>query len=349
MSHPSLKNAHLALSAYPINSTMAKFRPLKKKTAKKAVWEIRTNKGTYILKKVPLDKDRIQFMAHAIDYLRTNGVKTPQVIRTKTGEVFTNVHDEYYIVFEAVHGRSPDYKKKHDLKKIMEGIGHFHKGSSGFTSPIGYYPSFLLDERKSNYKKRYKRLLKLKKNRSESVSINEFDRLFLKNVDTFLNQCESSLSLFDSESYDTWAEIIHKNINLCHQDYAENNLLITPDSDLYVFDMDSLTVDLPIRDIRKILNKVMRKEAEWNLDIMLRMLKDYQRVNPLSKEQYEILGAELMFPHLFYDQATTYYYKRQNNWSEEKHVMKLKNVISTEMSKDKVLPAFLQRMNEVID
>ena len=348
MSYPSLSDAKKAIAAFPIKTKNMELRSLKRKTNKKAVWAIETDKGKFIMKRVPLDKDRILFMVHAIDFLRSNGVNTPQVIRTRNGEVFTNIAGENYVVFEAVYGRTPDYAKSKDLKKIMEGLALFHKGSTGFESPLGYYPSFLLNERKKNYLERYTRLAELKKEKMNSATLNEFDQLFLNHVDSFLKQGESSLTQFNNKPYDEWADSVHTTINLCHQDYAEKNLVITDKSDLYVFDMDSLTVDLPIRDIRKILNKVMKKEADWNLDVMIKMLKDYQRVNPLTKEQYEILGAEIMFPHLFYDQATTYYYNRQNDWTEQKHIAKLNHMILTETSKEKTLRKFFQRIGEVV-
>ncbi|WP_332692528.1 hypothetical protein [Halalkalibacter lacteus] len=52
-----------------------------------------------------------------------------------------------------------------------------------------------------------------------------------------------------------------------------------------MFDMDSLTIDLPIRDMRKILNKVMKKRKKWALDVLNNMVRAYQWINPLTNEQ----------------------------------------------------------------
>ncbi|WP_455660347.1 CotS family spore coat protein, partial [Pradoshia sp.] len=345
---PSSSSAYEALAQYPFQIKNINLWSMKRKTNKKAVWAIETEQGDFIIKKVPLQKERIEFMVHAIDYLRSKGVHTPYVVRTRNGDVFATVKNENFIIFEAIHGRTPDYTNAKDLKKIMEGLAQFHKSSTGFKPSTGEYPSFLLDERKLNYHTRYDRLFKLNKERSNAADLNEFDELFLANVDTFLKQGDASLSLFNTSDYEEWANDVRRKVTLCHQDYAEKNLLITDDSVLYVFDMDSLTVDLPIRDIRKILNKVMKKQAKWDIELMIEMLKNYQKVNPLTEEQYKILVAELSFPHLFYDQATTYYYKRQNDWTEEKHINKLREMILTEKSKEKVLKEFIGRIKEVV-
>lgn len=43
---------------------------------------------------------------------------------------------------------------------------------------------------------------------------------------------------------------------------------------------EHLTVNLPVRDMRKILNKVMKKGTKWDLQLMMKMMKAYQEVNP---------------------------------------------------------------------
>lgn len=315
---------------------------------KKAVWSIETNIGELILKKVPFHEDHITFMVHAIDYLRNNGVFTPDVIKTKIGEGFLKLEDEYFVVFEAVHGRSPEYEYENELAMILKGMATFHKASKGIKSPTGSFPSYLLTEWKADFKRRTERLMKLKEQVLQTNEHNEFDRLFLHNVDTFLNDCQTAITKLEHPAFDLWVEQTKVTKTLCHQDYAAGNLLIGEDGNLYVFDMDSLTVDLPIRDMRKILNKVMKKETAWDLERMIKMMKAYQEVNPLTEEQYHILSAELLFPHLFYGQVTKYYEKREAKWTFHKHVSKLQDMIATEKSKGKVVVSFLNRLDEVI-
>lgn len=50
---------------------------------------------------------------------------------------------------------------------------------------------------------------------------------------------------------------------------------------------------------------------------MIRIMNDYQKVNPLSKEQYKVLVADLLFPHLFYGQVNKYYGKSEREWREK--------------------------------
>lgn len=315
---------------------------------KKAVWSIQTDTGEVIMKKVPFDETHIDFMLHAIQYLKKNGVNTPGVLKTSSGQGYVKLNGEYFVVFETVYGRSPEYENDSELALILKGMAGFHKASRGIESPNGFYPSYLLTKWKSDLQHRTEKLIAFKEQRSQAKTKNEFDRVFLAHADTFLQQCREALATLNQPYFEQWVKETEANKTLCHQDFAAGNLVVGRDGKLYVYDMDSLTVDLPVRDMRKILNKVMKKDTNWDLPTMMKMMKAYQQVNPLTKDQYKILAADIKYPHLFYGQVSKYYEGREDGWSPEKHTVKLKNMIATELSKNAVLKSFLARLDEVV-
>ncbi len=334
------------IAHYPLEATKIYLLSYK---GKKAVWSIHTNIGEVILKKVPFTEQHILFMVHAIDYLRANGIHTPAVIKTHTGVGYTEQDGEYFVLFEAVHGQSPDYDHEDELLQILSGLASFHRASRGIESPTGTFPSFLQAEWKVDFQRRYERLLAWKEQRSQASDKSEYDQLFLLHVDSQLEQCQLAITMLHQSCFDQWVEATMAVKTLCHQDYAAGNLAIGNDGHLYVYDMDSLTVDLPVRDIRKILNKVMKQRPEWNLQVMKQMMKAYQAVNPLTKEQYLVLAADIQFPHLFYGQISKYYEKREAKWTTEKHITRLQEMLTTELSKPPVIKSFLAQLDEVID
>lgn len=330
---------------YPIEATQIYLLSYK---GKKAVWSIQTPQGEVILKKVPFDENHIRFMVHAIDYLESNGVNTPGVIKTNTGDGFLKSEGEHFVMFECVYGRSPEYENEDELVMILQGMASFHRASRGIESPTGVFPSFLLDERRKEYEKKRDSILEWKTLRSQADEQNEFDRRFLQYADHFMGQCDQALAMLDQSDYDRWADETRVTKMLCHQDYAAGNLAIADDGLLYVYDMDSLTVDVPVRDLRKVLNKVMKKDTQWDLQKMITMLQAYQSVNPLTKPQYMVLAAEILCPHLFYGQVSKYYNNGEQNWPFAKHVSRLEEMISTELSKEKIVQSFLSQLDEVI-
>ncbi|WP_171687070.1 CotS family spore coat protein [Paenibacillus planticolens] len=333
------------VSQYPLK---VKSISLLSDKGKKAVWSIQTDKGELIMKKVPFDETHIDFMLHAIRYLRGNGVNTPDVLKTGSGQGYVKLDGEYFVLFETVYGRSPEYENDSDLSLILKGMANFHRASRGIESPNGFYPSYLLTKWKSDLQTRMERLATWKEQRQQVKNKNEFDRLFLANVDTFLQQARAALTTLNQPCFVQWVKETEATKTLCHQDFAAGNLVVGRDGKLYVYDMDSLTVDLPVRDLRKILNKVMKKGGSWSLPTMLKMMKAYQQVNPLTKDQYLVLGADIQFPHLFYGQVSKYYENREDSWPVNKHIARLKDMISTELSKNNVLKSFLGRLDEVV-
>jgi CotS family spore coat protein len=334
------------LARYPYASS--EMRLLSDK-GKKAVWSVETDEGGAILKKVPFDAPSIEFMIAAIDYMRGNGLGTPRVRRTSDGGGYVAEDGEHYVLFDAIRGRSPDYRVREELRTMLRGLAKFHVASRGFESPTGFYPSYLLSEREASMRERRKRLADLKAKVAGKPDPNAFDGLFLSQVDAMLRQCDAAMDALDRTGYREWADLTHATKTLCHQDFAAGNVSIGEDGMFYVYDMDSLTVDVPIRDLRKLLNKVMKRNLRWDLETMLTMLQAYQEGNPLTQDQYRALVAELTFPHLFYGQATKYYDGREPGWSEEKHADRLRRMIATELDKERVLAEFLGRVGEVAD
>jgi spore coat-associated protein S len=70
-----------------------------------------------------------------------------------------------------------------------------------------------------------------------------------------------------SDDYKNWVEKGRQQGVLCHQDFAAGNLLIDPSGKLYVLDTDGITIDIPARDLRKILCKVMKKNGKWDFEL----------------------------------------------------------------------------------
>lgn len=316
---------------------------------KKAVWSVRTGAGEeIILKKVPFDEKHIRFMVHAIDHLRANGVRTPAVIRTSAGEPLVLEDGAYFVAFESVRGESPEYENRRQLAMIMKGMATFHAASKGIEPPAGWFPSYLLSEWESAFRQRTERLAAWARERSAAHDKSAFDELFLAHADEFLEQCRAAVERLHRSCFDEWAAETNRVKTLCHQDYAAGNLVIGADGQLYVYDMDSLTVDLPVRDIRKILNKVMKSRAAWDAELALFMLKAYQEVHPLTEAQYEVLMADVQFPHLFYGQASKYYERREPKWTLHKHVSRLNEMIATERSKTAAMREVMQRIGDVV-
>ncbi|MFF2876558.1 CotS family spore coat protein [Gottfriedia sp. NPDC057991] len=327
------------IANYPLE---VKHKSLEYIDEKKAEWPIDTNIGEVLLKKVLIDEKYIEFMIYAIDYLRDNGVFTPEVLTTKLGDGFVKIKDEYFMLFEAVNGRIPNFESEEDLILLMNGIASFHKASIGIEL-TNEHVSSIQSNWKNDLQTKFLTLTKLKEERAKIKYQNEIDKLFLKNINTVLMQCEKALAIIDKNI----AEVVEETAKtLCYQNFDVNNLIIGEDGNLYFLNMSSLKIELPIHDIRRLLNIVMKKEKNWNPKLMKKIIIAYHDNNPLACLQYQFLKADLLFPHLFYDVFSAHYENTERIGVDPSLVSKMKKIITLEISKERVISSVFIQTNE---
>ncbi|ODG89657.1 hypothetical protein BED47_14670 [Gottfriedia luciferensis] len=329
------------IANYPLE---VKHESLKYIDEKKAEWPIDTNIGEVLLKKVLIDEKYIEFMIYAIDYLRDNGVFTPEVLTTKLGDGFVKMKDEYFMLFEAVNGRRPNFESEEDLILLMNGLASFHKASIGIELTTEQV-SIIQSNWKKDLQNKFLKLTKWKEERAKLKHQNEIDKLYLKNINTVLMQCEKALAIIDKYIAE---EVEEKAKTLCYLNFNVDDLTIGEDGNLYFLNMSSLNIELPIHDMRRILNIAM-KEKNCNAKLMKKIIIAYQEINPLSCIQYQRLKADLLFPHLFYDVFSAHYENKDTLWGDPSLVLKMKKIITFEFNKERVISSFFVRTNEVLN
>ena len=70
---------------------------------------------------------------------------------------------------------------------------------------------------------------------------------------------------------------------LCHQDFGTGNVMLSKEDGI-VIDLDSVTYDLPTRDLRKIIGKRMMKLNDFSIKNIETILKFYETNNILSPD-----------------------------------------------------------------
>lgn len=161
-------------------------------------------------------------------------------------------------------------------------------------------------------------------------------RLLSGYVRQALNDARRATVLLASE-YQPVAEAARQARFLCHQDFAAGNLRVDDDGHLMAFDLDSVAYDLPVRDLRKLLNKIMKIQGEWDADLALRLVRAYAAVRPLSAGEYALLLADLQFPHLLAGLAKKLYIRSQAEWPQSECERRLQAIVQLEASKARAL------------
>jgi len=307
---------------------------------KKGVWWIRTPEGFRILKKQSNSKETLEFITSAVEYLTANGICIPEIILTKQGEKIAFVDQNCYILSKAIEGVNPSYSNSGELKKIMEELAKFHAKSKGFVPPANCKARIHLGELIESHKDKLEKLKVFFEQEKTKLTHTTFGSAILEQFPHFYDRMDLAIKELNESCYHQWVNET-ANVNcLCHQDFAAGNLIMTDIGDLYILDIDSITIDIPIRDIRKILNKVMKKHGGWDANLAKDMLGWYQNKNQLDYSQWQILKAELTYAYLFEGIMSKYYENRENTWTQEKYLKRLNEMLKIERSVEPIIENF---------
>lgn len=314
---------------------------------KKGVWWIETTEGMKILKKHPNSESMLHFLLSAIIHLQSKGMHIPRVNETIDGSLYVKIGDTCFILIDAVEGANPDYKKPKELNALVREMGRFHLASEGFIPPDESKVRQHLGNWQQDFSADVSRLKGFYSEEKNKTVHNDFGKIVLEVFPSFLQRMEAAVAGLEGSEYTAWVKKIAANGGLCHQDFAAGNILLNSAGRVYILDTDSLTIDLPARDIRKLLNKVMKKNGKWEPALLENILRVYQQANPLSIDEWAVLKLDLTFPHLFAGIMDKYYRQREKDWTESKYVSRLKEMIVIERSLEEVLKKYDSIINNI--
>lgn len=302
---------------------------------RKPVWRLRSPQGEFYLKRMAVSPGRLRFILAATEHLNRNGVATPPLLPTAAGEPYLALGDRLYLVTRAVQGQELDYRRH--LPIIVRSLARFHRAGQGFAPPDDAEVHSHLGRWPEHYRKKLEELREFRARAAAQPNPDAFCRLFLREVPFFIRQIEAVLERLADGRYDAWVEKVSREGCFCHQDYAASNLRLV-DGEVMVFDLDSVTLDLPARDLRKLANKVMKK-GQWDAALLRRILELYQASYPLTADERQVVATDIQFPHLFCGAANKYFTGRAQDWPAEKLVAKLQEAIRSDRQKLRVLGA----------
>lgn len=306
---------------------------------KKGVWWIQTASGQKVLKKISNSESTFKYIISAVRHLTGNGVLIPAIVKTKDNNDYVNMNGTCYVLMEAISGQNPDYSSQ-NLPVITKELAKFHKASRGFVPPPGVKPKSSLGNWIEDYQYQIEDMNNFYKKELENKVPTSIGKVITDEFPYFYSRALEAINGLKGGGYETWVNKARATGSLCHQDFAAGNLVLAPSGKLYVLDTDSICIDIPARDIRKLLNKVMKKSGSWNPELVKKVFSYYQSENPLTREEWKVVGLDLLFPHLFIGAMNKYYYQRDASWTTEKYLSRIKEMAAFERTISPVMKQF---------
>ncbi|MDF2592900.1 MAG: cotI [Clostridia bacterium] len=264
----------------------------------KAVWKINTSDHTLCLKRLRQTYDKVLFSAHAQIYIKNSGGNVPGILLNKNGQPIVQYNDQLFIVYEWLEGADLDFENNSDLEAALGGLAAFHKASKGYQYPADARESSKFGKWPEQYTSMKNRFEKWKEYALENNSDGSHD-LYLKYVDSMIALADLAIELIDKSEYKNLS-IPESDLKvLCHQDFGKGNAISTPEG-VIVLDLDSVTYDFSVRDLRKIIGKLATDNDMLDMNKMNDIISWYSRANPIADDEKKILYIDLLFPHWFH-------------------------------------------------
>jgi CotS family spore coat protein len=241
-----------------------------------------------------------------------------------------------YCIIDLVEGRECEFSNPLDICITAKGLGQLHNAGEGFR--CDNKEKKLTGRTIDIFTRRLDEMKFFKSIANIHEIKNEFDTIFLDNVDYYICEIEKSIQALKKSSYLKLCGEEDK-VVVCHNDLAHHNIIINNDEPHFI-DFDYAVVDLKVHDLCNFINKAIKNYA-FDINRANDIVKNYCVFNTLDKREEEVLKALLMFPTDLYNISKDYY-SRRKDWDEEVFIDRIKKKSDFKDDREEFLESFLK-------
>ncbi len=326
----------------------------------KTVWKLNANGRTFCLKRLKQPLDKALFSVNAQIHINNSGGMVPGIILNSENQAITKYKEQLFVLYEWIDGSDLNFALSADFRKAVQGLAAFHIASKGYIPNAQCRVSTKLRKWPDQYNSMKRRMLEWRE--TASVAERQPDKqvdpayseypvrpvrpapsaysaysVYPAYIDQIVTLADLALKRLSESDYLKLTQEESPSIVLCHQDFGRGNVLSTVEG-TYVLDLDGVTYDLPVRDLRKIIGKASENAGLWSCDTITEILGWYGEINPLSEREKEVLYADLTFPHWFFGLVKNLF---QNG--KQMRASKIERIARFELSKEEPLATLLER------
>ena len=311
----------------------------------RSAYKVITNNGKFCLKKMKHGRNKVKNGYLLTEELLLNKFKnTARYFRTKDGDYSVSYKKNIFYLTEWLEGAECDLTNIDEAINCTKLLAKFHTISNKIDHNKMNIPNNLKNWPKIfasnlNDLKKFKRIINNKRIK------NEFDVVFLENIDNFYNRGMSAIDMLNKSQYYKSSKVANDKKIICHNSFYYQNI-IKKDGEYFIIDLDSIMIDLQISDLGKLIRRLMFKKAYgWSFTLAKALIEAYNSTNRLRKEDLEIMLALIVFPHKFWKLGKKRYIK-QKSWSETKYLHKLNKITSYNETQEKFFHDYINFLEE---
>ncbi len=284
---------------------------------------IATPRGRKVIRRIPFSYERLKFVHGAKEHLAANGFPfTDSYVLTNSGDPGFCHNNSLYALTDLIDGRESSFDSDLDLMKASAALAAMHKASAGYAAPEGSKVQNELGRLPGYFSKRLDDIKKMRKQAKKGKG--RFDQLFLQYADRFITAGEKASEELAASAYVELAARTWDRKSFCHHDYTHHNIILNGGR-VTIINFDYCCYELRVYDVANLIRRKMRK-CDWDISKTGLIIQSYCDVEPLSREELEVMKIILQFPQKFWRVVNRYYNSRRS-WSEKSYVNRLQEVI----------------------
>lgn len=288
------------LPHYGIENCEIKEIKFKDTDKQRAVYKVQVGEEAFCIKKVYLNKKELLFVYSAVEWLYRLGVDVPRFIPTNDGSRFVLENDMLFMLTPWINGDKCDFDNINHINLSISTLAKVHKTSKNFSPILGSEERLGFDDIFSSYNKHFNQLLN-----SSNLAFryqDQFSKIFLDDFEDNITLARISLDLCNSINDENLSR------SLCHGDYVNKNIIFENNHNMHIIDFDKSKLDYCAKDISYFFRRLLKREnTKWNLDLCINALDEYNKIKPLTLDEYKYIAAYLAFPQKYWRISRDYY------------------------------------------
>lgn len=295
---------------------------------------IYTDRGIKRVKKVKSDEAKILFAASAYEHIYNNGFRQISCIRRNlNGSYHIRYDKDNYILQDFTMGRVYEIKTKEDAAAVGKSLAQLHKAGEQFVPAAGSRARVDWGKWMEKFKANSISLKKFKETVCMKGQGNTIDKLFIENVDGFIDSIDSSYRLLKENGYlDKVRQAMACN-QIIHSEFKKHAIMKEDPSGIFITNFEECSYDNCEVDVATLFESFSGKNKA---ELTAAAAEGYSRIKPLDQSSVKIIKAFILYPKRFYKVADSVYGRRKN-YNEIELAQKLDRSIKREKRKDEIV------------
>ncbi|MGL4873130.1 MAG: CotS family spore coat protein [Clostridium sp.] len=281
------------LSHYGLENSKISVIKLKNTDKQRVVYKITFKNRSYCLKKVYYNESDLLFVYSALEWLFKNNINTPKLLNTTSGNKYVNLNGMLFILTLWIDGTKCSSNETSHVITAVRQLSYVHKCSKNFIPIEGSSNREGLSDIYITTLKHFNQLLLSYNSAIKNKS--SFSEIFLEFFDIYLEISKFSLQISSR------VENSNLTTSLCHGDYVSKNLLFDRRDNIWLIDLDKCKIDSSMQDFGYFLRRLLRRDSiSWNVEFTMRLLREYNKGNTMTVDDFRYLLAYISFPQKYW-------------------------------------------------